>query len=164
MNRDAFLIDTDLGKIPIASIPKCGQHTLKEYSIGMIPLSECINYRVRVAFIRDPVDRLLSCYHFFHSRSYDLDMSKIGRWEDFIDWALHSNDEHVLPQSEFINNTFNKFAPMASMSALLNFFTGKKIIIGNASKRHTTVDETYRDNDIKKRYNADYELLRIARG
>ena len=74
----AFVIDTLSGPVAFAAIPKCGQHTLKAYSSIHIGLDVIHNIDARVAFIRDPMDRLKSAFHFFKQNN-------LYRMCDFMD-------------------------------------------------------------------------------
>lgn len=157
-SRDAYLIDSHRGSIAVAAIPKCGQHTLEEYKVGYISRDVIHNVDLAMAFIRDPLDRLLSCYHFYHRMKYSLDGCPISCYESFVDWALTAADEHVFPQSKFVCNQFKQLIKIESMSDTLLHLTGRSIEPQNASERLWGVDETYRLSDIEMYYCDDYEL------
>lgn|GEM_PF-3619776 len=160
MNDRAALILTSLGPIAFCLIPKCGQHTLESISVDIVGPRELKSLK-RVAFIREPIDRLKSAYHFFLYKGYTLEGQAIGGWESFIDWALESNEEHIRPQATF-TLAFDNFIKMDFMTEVLESITENRIDALNAAPRYNDVDDLYRIDDITKKYKDDFILYESA--
>lgn len=163
-SRQSFAIDTIFGVVAVASIPKCGQHSLVEMSKCIIQREDLYNYDYRIAFTRDPLDRLRSAYHFYMQRHITMDGIHVTNWPDFIDWALVSNDEHVTPQSEFIRDDYNILVKLEAMTDFMRFIRFKNTPKLNTATRDIDVNETYRVECIKHKYSADYDLHERALG
>ena len=160
--RDVFILRTDegacIGPFAVASIPKCGQHTLDKYAVCKVPESKLNNFPLRIAFIREPFDRWLSAYHFMCQSRYILEGERVREYNRFVDVALESEDDHVLPQSRFISS-FGTLLPLHSMSKVIGALTGKEITKENASERHE-IDTSYRKAEIMERYEDDTILYK----
>ena len=138
-NRDAFLLDACIGKVPVAAIPKCGQHSLQEHKICMIPLKNIKNHPLRIAFIRPYLDRWLSAYHFFCQSKYKLDGDRVRTYENFVDRALESDDEHIVQQVEFLGDgLFNRLFKLDDMDTVLGGLLGCSIARENVSPARST--------------------------
>jgi hypothetical protein len=155
MSNRFYALDTLIGSVAIPAIPKCGQHTLVAAGGIELPFEKLKQFPVRMVFIRHPVDRLVSCYSFFKRIDYVVDADLSG-YESFIDWALESDDEHVLPQSAcYSMYHFQRRLPLSRMTEILNMLTGKEIYTQNATE-HLPVYTDYRLDDIKIRYCDDF--------
>ena len=148
--RDAFLIQTCVGTVAFASIPKCGQHTLAKYQSGMVSEQKILQFPLRIAFVREPFDRFLSAFHFTTQNNYILDGRVIRSYEQFVDASLISGDGHVLPQSRFIGS-YNTLIDLKNMSDVVGAMTGRYITKENASIRHE-FDTSYRREEVMRRY------------
>ena len=158
-NRDAFVLDTFLGPIAFASIPKCGQHTLAKYQKGMIPHSNLRRFPIRAAFIREPFDRFLSAFHFSAQTGYIIDGHRIHSYSQFVDIALNSDDEHVMPQCRLIDHDlFALKISVSIMSDVLSRLTGVEITVENASRRDN-FDASYMKSEVIERYSEDSKLF-----
>lgn len=162
MQRDAFLLETCVGVVAFASVPKCGQHTLEKYKSGMISGQKIRQFPLRVAFIREPFDRFLSAFHFITQNNYLLDGHVIRDYHQFVDIALVSSDEHVLPQSRFIDD-FNTLLDLRDMSGVIYALTGEIITKENTSVRHD-FDSSYRKEEIMQRYHDDAIMYKNMKG
>jgi hypothetical protein len=151
--RDAFLLETCVGVVAFASIPKCGQHTLNKYKSGMISEQKITQFPLRIAFVREPFDRFLSAFHFTMQNRYRIDGHVIRSYEQFVDVSLSSGDDHVLPQSRFIDG-YNTLIKLENMSEVLYSLTGKVITTENASMRHD-FDTSHKKQEIMQRYHDD---------
>jgi len=158
--KPAYIIETNEGPVAFASIPKCGQHTLNAISVGMVLPQKLARFK-RWAFIREPFDRLESAFHFYSEKGYKINGGKVGSWENFVDWALLSDDEHVLPQYLFVK-AFDKYIKMDFMDSVLGTISDYKPMKLNVSQRHHKTDLSYREKDIKHRYNNDFKLYESA--
>ncbi len=162
--RQSFAVDTVFGVSAFASIPKCGQHSLQAVSKCLIQREDLRRYPHRIAPVRGVIDRLLSTYHFYMQNHHKLDGHTVARWEDYIDIALVSNDEHVRPQSDFILTDYNIIVKLEYLDDFMSAITSVKMPKLNVSKREFLVDTSYRINDIRDKYSADEILYNSAIG
>ena len=110
------------GKLRIIALPKCGSaslyHTLKDtnatikHSIGSKYRDSNISEKV-VMVVRNPKDRLASCYRYFCKSEQSLPRLSLGMaalgvkvdmdFSDFVDVAVNNlyREEHFIPQSYF---------------------------------------------------------------
>ena len=161
MIKSAYLLKSFIGPVCVAAIPKCGQHTLSALSYASIEPKKIPEFSVRLAFVRDPLERLRSCFHFYLDSRFNIGGERIRSYQQFIDWALESQDEHVLPQADFIAPLFNTVISIRDMSSTLSRLTGRKVLTLNKSSRFD-VDSSYRLIDVKNKYRKDYILCEKA--
>jgi hypothetical protein len=158
MSQTFFVLPTHIGPVAFAAIPKCGQHTFAELDTSELPFDRIKEFPIRMAFIRDPLDRLSSCFHFFLHTNYPINGGKVRGYESFIDWALDSDDEHVQPQVElFSRYHFQRRFPISKMTEILELLTGEVIPQANSAPRHE-IDQGYRLDDIRERYSEDFDM------
>ena len=161
MIKSAYLLKSFIGPVCVAAIPKCGQHTLSALSYTLIEPKKIPDFSVRLAFVRDPLERLRSCFHFYLDSRFNIGGERIRSYPQFIDWALESQDEHVLPQADFIAPLFNTVISIRDMSSTLSRLTGRKVLTLNKSSRFD-IDSSYRLIDVKNKYRKDYILCEKA--
>ena len=161
MIKSAYLLKSFIGPVCVAAVPKCGQHTLSAMSYTLIEPKKIPDFSVRLAFVRDPLERLRSCFHFYLDSRFNIGGERIRSYSQFIDWALESQDEHVLPQADFIAPLFNTVISIRDMSSTLSRLTGRKVLTLNKSSRFD-VDSSYRLIDVKNKYRKDYILCEKA--
>lgn len=158
MARQAYIIKTFIGPVSVLGIPKCGTQTLEKYSSGTIDEGKTQQFPLRIAFIREPFDRWLSAFHFFTDTNYKITKNKIESYEQFVDEALLSNDQHLLPQSRLLNGSLvNKCMRLESMSDILGKLTGFPVSIENSTPRQD-IDTNYRKSEVMDRYREDSKL------
>jgi hypothetical protein len=160
--KSAYLLKSFIGPVCVAAIPKCGQHTLSALSYTLIEPKKIPDFSVRLAFVRDPLERLRSCFHFYLDSRFNISGERIRSYSQFIDWALESQDEHVVPQADFIAPLFNTVISIRDMSSTLSRLTGRKVLTLNKSSRFD-VDSSYRLEDIKCKYYKDFLLYKKAK-
>lgn len=154
-----FTLDTFIGTVAFPAIPKCGQHTFAELGAVEHDFEKIKEFPVRLAFVRCPFDRLVSAFSFFKRVSYPIQDGSLRSFEAFIDWALDSDDEHVLPQYNIISpHHFKRVLPISSMTPVLGKLTGKVVPDAN-STNHYDVDTSYRYDDVRDRYFDDIILF-----
>lgn len=155
----------DLG---VAQIPKSALHSIMEWlgpEFRPVPEEEAIAVGRRVAFIREPIDRLKSCYSFMaalnssgcphHSRP------PVESWELFVDHVLAGNsNEHWIPQHRLIGNIPVQPIRLSDIDRAAMMLLGRPIRKLNQSVRLETTN--YRAEDLKMFYRQDYELLEAA--
>lgn len=160
--QQSFAIDTIFGIVAVASIPRCGQHSLGEMSKAIIQRDTLRLYSHRIAFVRDPLDRLLSTYYLYMQRHYMLDGNPVFDWKEYIDQALISSDEHVVPQNKFINSEYNIILKLESMSRFMSTIRFSKVPKLNTASREFPVDTSYRLECITEKYADDFLLYQQA--
>lgn len=158
----AFILNKD---VCVAAVPKCGQHTLAAYSVGFIPENKIYNFDRRVAFIRDPLDRFLSAYFFILGWNKKLDGQHLDSYETFVDLALVSGDEHILPQTKQVNfEKYNEIYGFSDFSKLLGDIVDSIPVRENSSNR-CDIDMSYRAEEVKLMYKDDFILIKeVANG
>lgn len=160
-------------EVAVAVIPKSGSQSIRHCCRFQVLLSneEAKSYPVRVAFIRNPIERLKSAYSFFYFLMEDgvktdgtaPPHSSLGSWPDFVDYALGNDNPHWKSQVDtvrddsglIIPNRFHKFEEIKDHWE--GYYKGALPWI-NASSRAPTSD--YREDDINKFYIEDFELWR----
>jgi len=160
--------------IAIAVIPKAGSQSIRQCCRYQVLMSndEAMSYETRVAFIRNPVERLKSAYSFFHYLMVDgvrtdgnaPPHSALVNWEGFVDYALSTPNPHWKPQADllldskgnFVPTTVHKFEDIKEHWE--KYYKGALPWI-NASSRAETND--YRLDDIRSYYKEDFELWRL---
>ena len=149
------LINTSRANVAVLQITKCGSQTLvfAEYTN-----SESPEGMEKFAFIRDPIDRLVSFYSF--QRQFDYFPSNMPErltWAEFIDWVLEGDDldEHIHPMSKFITeNPVDRIYHLSQMTAVLGLQCERQHVTEKIS-----VDTSYRIDELKVKYEKDYQLL-----
>jgi hypothetical protein len=160
----------------IARIPKNASQSI---AMAMMPFQSITNEEallrdLRVMFIRDPYERLASCYSFFSwLRTIGTQViPPLGDWTDypsFIDWALDSPDAHVAPQYDQVITADGTFVP--NRIHLLKdikdqwdqYYPGLIPDMNDFPVRHKCSKlavTNYRRQDIAVRYAKDLELCR----
>lgn len=99
---------TQINGIALALIAKAGIQSFTEASGDQWYMSneQAIEFPTRVFFIRNPIDRLKSCYSFLvglKDEGAKQDMipeEHLLTWGLFVDYILKNSDEHWDPQTE----------------------------------------------------------------
>ena len=129
-----------------------------------VPASEC-TARVRLGFIREPFDRLESCYSFFYWHHKNDTLSHkdpmypyISDYEKFIDHMLAGEfpNNHWRPQTDLFPNltVTHKFEEYTTRWG--DYFPGFLPDIVNRSTHLETSD--YRVTDLEAYYRKDLDL------
>jgi len=140
-------------------IPKCGSESLRKSSLAIINNVHANNLP-RIAFVRDPIERLHSAYRFLARRGYAP-----KQYESFIDWSLETDDEHVVPQHSYCYpNDTKQFDDLYLLNGLDAVFTNR---LGNTIPRlHEThkepINSDYRMDELRAKYSNDFELVEAA--
>jgi hypothetical protein len=131
---------------------------------------------LRVMFVRDPYERLASCYSFFSwLQTIGTQVQPpLGNWTDyqgFVDWALDSADAHVAPQYDLVLATDGTFVPnrihlLKDIQKVWDtYYPGLIPDMNDFPVRHkcTRLAVTnYRRQDIALRYARDLELCQAS--
>lgn len=108
--RDLWLINEEK-KIAVASLPKCGCTSMRAV-LRVKPVdSEAIILRddlTKIAWIRDPVERLISGYSFFKAHhengcKTNVDREATNSWNEWVDHTLSINNPHWNPQTDIVS-------------------------------------------------------------
>ena len=99
---------TQINGIALALIAKAGIQSFTEASGDQWYMSnkQAIEFPTRIFFIRNPIDRLESCYSFLvglkdEGTNQDIIPEEhLLTWELFVDYILENSDEHWDPQTE----------------------------------------------------------------
>lgn len=156
----------------IARIPKNASQTI---GMALAPSQQVTNEDalerdIRVMFIRDPFDRLASAYSFFswlRSRNTRIEpeVPVFKTYEQFIDWALDSDDSHVTSQVDCVtvNGVFvpNRIHWLKDIVEVWNdYYPGlipDKNNFPHRNNMQRLVTTDYRRDDIRKHYARDFE-------
>lgn len=150
-----FYIPHSVGLI-IAVSPKSGSTSIRNdlHVDGARPLSRKAVVELKKSFwkvvgiVRDPIDRLESCYNFFqHKHNGGFPLGKYDGQESFIDAVLNGADNpHWLPQSSMLD-LCDRFVDMESYP-----------IVNHINKNKHLESITYRLDDLKHFYKEDFKL------
>lgn len=92
----------------IAIIPKAANTSFSKLIDGMLTAEEVMEFPVRIMFIRDPFERFVSAYSFFHALNEEhrhgivqvpLEATHSG-YEAWVDYSLATDNPHWAPQTE----------------------------------------------------------------
>lgn len=148
----------------VVCIPKAGLRSMRHAVGNNLKPAEAAERPARVAFIRNPFDRLVSGFSHFHHMTirqtrYNGDaVTFADTWSDWVDHILEYRDIHWLPQTEIIGAFANRFHRFENvMSEWEQYFPGFFPHIGKVSRVATY---PYRVRDIMSKYREDIELWR----
>ena len=129
-------------------------------------IHEVTEIEKRVMFLRDPIERLISCYCFLktlreENTSYDnFNFKYVDSWQTFVDFMLENRDTHWLPQSELMTLD-GKFVPteIVKFENINQWFSdiGIKLSKQNPSKKFL-INLEYRKACLADYYHADIKL------
>lgn len=163
----------------IAMIPKNGTHSIRRalnHQGAEMTNEEALLLPIRVMVVRWPHDRLQSWYsHICAIRAsgatIDPPIPMFTDYAGFLDWALDSNDGHVIPQVDHVTTKDGVFVPnrFHFLKDINNHWAGYYGPPGmfvdddefprlNRSQ-HMSITE-YRRADIERRYAKDYEVCK----
>ena len=157
---------TEINGVALAIIAKAGTQSFSEASGAKwyINNEQALLYPTRVFFIRNPFERLESCYSFFCQLITEgvgqkiIPVDHLKTWESFIDYILINSDEHWNPQTEtllykgkltpthiFRFEDVSKWWPLYFSVRLPHENKSLRKMIGN-----------YREKDLRKFYQDDF--------
>ena len=156
-----------IGGVALAIIAKAGTQSFKEAgAVWYINNQEALVYPQRIFFIRNPFERLESCYSFFvglknAGTRYDaIPDSALTSWEAFIDHILINSDEHWNPQINTLmykgEPTPTKIMRFEDVTKWWPLFFSKRLPHNNQSDRLVTT--SYRGEEIQAFYAQDYDV------
>lgn len=160
--------------IGLAIIPKNGSTSFRN-ALGTnetFTNSEILNTSKRVAFVRHPQERLISCWSFFYmlndtdqnGRLKDVPKSVTHKadgspdYEAFIDHVLSVDNMHWHPQALLLGDTPNRYFRFSDLDNVWqHFFDGHAPNMNKSRKRATS---EYRADELKAKYADDIALFR----
>jgi len=176
------------GDVCIAFILKCGCRSISQwvhnYSIRQeLTNEEALKIETRVAFVRDPIDRLKSV--FFDARwsvrignNWDNIPNDIlltenrgiqGDWQSFVDYSLETDNRHWRPQTDLIShngqlvpNVYHMLKDIKQYYHL--YFKEGSLPHTGAAARVEQPEYNYRVDDLNEKYKADIELFNSIDG
>jgi hypothetical protein len=96
----------------VAATPKVASTTIRKVSEGQIPKDKVEMYPECVVFVRDPLERMESAFHYFNvrrgswpvvwdARTQSYRQNPPASWPDFVDKVLDGKywDKHWVPQT-----------------------------------------------------------------
>lgn len=145
-------------KILVRPIPKVAYRSMIKclYQVKTEEFLNKINYNNVIAFIRDPIDRLISGFRFFKDINWHL---KTDTYEEYVDRVFKENNEHWDSQFSILNRGIpaQKIFPFEQMNDIWEYFSLPKLEVIGKSIDYP-VNKLYRIDELKQKYSADYEL------
>ncbi len=165
---------TKIGDTAIKLIAKVGTQSFSDVSENWYGSNEqALLFPTRVMFVREPMERLKSCYQFFvglrdagttySGFSFDI----LDTWQTFIDYILLGNvDEHWQTQSEQATSdgelTPTEYLKFDDLGSWFPVFFNIRLPHINSSEP-LVVDDTYRSDELGIYYADDYDLYNTAK-
>ena len=152
------------GDIAVALVPRVASSSIRDAVRTLymqVSPEDALKVDRRIAWVRDPIERLVSAYSIFHHSHLGLPASITGNWDTFVDYTLQTIDYHWEPQSnllsldgEIIPNELYHLRDLQKtwpFDGLLPWLRGV---------RHVDVDLSYRRDELDEKYRQDFELCR----
>jgi len=155
--------------VVICTVPKCGSQSMVEALMKTkhthLTKEGALSYDKRVAFIRDPFDRLEAVYsHFWHIAQSGARIDQFipvevllsdNSYEQFIDYIFENDDDHWLPQSNIVG-VANTLHPIEDADKLwYNYAEGTLPRVNSWSR---VPHNPYRQEEIMNYYRLDIKL------
>jgi hypothetical protein len=164
------------GRCAIAATPKTASSGIRKalgtHYIATIPADKVDLYDRVIAFVRDPLERIESCWNYFHAQgrfpqAWDKNCN-IARsrdfeaYEEFVDYVLKEPgylDKHWMPQAYNLQDLPTEYHLLKDASAVL-----AEIGLNLEERVNTSgvpiVGQDYRNPELEEFYKADYALLK----
>lgn len=168
----AYFID-EARDLAVAQIPKAGIQSFKvwlgpSFDVVENDDSRLLNVTRRVAFIRDPRDRLKSCFAFMYwMREYGREhwsQPDVTDWQRFVDHILNPAtpvNEHWQPQVEIIGSgiptVYHQFENLH-----LHWETYRPGILPHLNRTSYPPTPDYRISELADRYAEDFTIWQGA--
>lgn len=150
-------------RLAIAFIPKAGTNTfrqwLEDYEVLTSDDPRLLDYDTRLAFIRNPFDRLGSTYSYFKNNKGNMvDEAPVDSWEEFVDYILLNDDVHWRPQARHMGGMQTKVYRFEEANEVCPNYINRALPWYNKSDRVPV--HPYRTEDLKDFYKEDIDLWR----
>ena len=154
--------------LAVALIPKCGLNTIREWigpgAVSVKSDDEALfDVTRRVAFIRNPIDRLISAYSFFYwMDDYGMRSRKsnvpINDWDSFVDYVLSdkTDDVHWTPQLNLIGYVANIYHRFENILEHYEKYRPGMLPHNNITSHRPVTN--HRMDEIMKKYQCDLNL------
>ncbi len=150
---------------------KCGSTSFKsspDKFNSFVPNEEVLNIPIRVAWIRHPMNRLVSAYFNFHyliginfSMRFKFTEEVVESWPNFVDYILEHDDPHWSPQiqtltyqGEYLPTHTEKFENIAKN--FNNYVPGT--LVKTNIKPKTPVSLAHKTDEVFNKYREDYKV------
>lgn len=153
----------------VALIRKAGSTSMTHVLTGWVECQDVLHIPMRVAFIREPISRLISCYSFFkelHRRHTQMGphaptKSAVSSWQSFVDYKLQNDNQHWRSQVAYLT-TASRYVPththrFEDIGTLWQEYFNTRFLPTFNATVHQKVDD-YRRGDIIEFYKEDLEL------
>lgn len=157
----------------VAIIAKVGTQSFADAGADWyISNREALIYPTRVMFVREPIERLQSCFWFFRGlrdsgTTYTgFDFKHLESWRVFVDYMLTNDDEHWTPQCDSVLNigelTPTTYLKFDDVEKWFPVYFQQRLGHENASQ-WGELDLTYRIDELLTYYSKDTELYNLAK-
>jgi len=158
-----FILDAKT-EIAHSSTPKCGSVSLRQTLTPNYFLTneQALKYDTRVMWIRDPMSRLWSAYHYC-KKTYPKHRVE---WQEFVDLVLSGEkmgtDSHWVPQHQFLTTDDGVFVPthihrFEDIADYWQLYSDRALLHMNKGV-YTPEIPLYRDEELAIYYAEDYEI------
>lgn len=160
--------------LAIAQIPRCAINTMFEWLGREAIIVRNNDNRLRsitrrVAFIRDPIDRLESAFSLFYwmadyGRAHSSN-APVDSWENFVDHVLNEaipDDTHWLPQSVHVGNVPNIYYKFENLADRWESLRPGILPWLNRTSRPPLIVANYRISELAVKYADDIRLYQGA--
>ncbi len=165
----------------VAHVPHCASKAIERHQIiNYHDPKDIIALPHRIAPIGDPIKRFKTSFNFFHNLIYLLGEQgypiecACDNYNDFVDYTFENYDRHWAPQSSLFDDIAEEGRPthfirLDQIGPIMTYLRGKPLAWVNMSgdtgiDKHPCGHSDYRINDLREKFEADYELLDRALG
>lgn len=156
----------------VALIRKAGSSSMSAVlsSWVEVPVTTVMDISLRVAFIREPITKLISAYSFFrelHKRGTKMQSppaptkDAVESWESFVDYALDNYNVHWTSQVDYLTQD-GVYVPththrFEDIGTIWQQYFNTRLLPNYNACVHQEVDN-YRADDLQEFYKKDLEL------
>jgi hypothetical protein len=146
----------------VVLIPKAGSMSINTALNSGIPAEDAFKCQTRLAFVRHPIQRLISAYSFFSGLNDRGCFNRVasaavtGSWQAWVDFILERKNKHWMPQHEIIANFPTATYRFEKLVDVWPMYFPVALPHKNRSERRKT--ETYRASDLERYYKKDLDL------
>ena len=163
--------------VAVAAIPKNASSSIDHQYVNAKKLTnkKVMDIPVRVAWIRHPHDRLVSCYSCFRSifemsgsmpapkdgSRVKLTEKSLSCWDDFVDHVLRVDGIHWRSQVEILSYKGDMVATdterFDKIDSKWSDYVENELLYHDMQYAHLEITD-HREGDLKKKYSDDYSL------
>jgi len=159
----------------VAQVPRCASQTIggwlgKEGVVVANDDPQLLTVSRRIAFIRDPIDRLESAFSLFYwmfdyGQGRHVSNAPIDSWKNFIDHVLDpkiKDDEHWLSQATHVGNIPNIYHKLDNLFEIFEKYRPGFLPHKNKTSRSPLITAGYRLSNLATKYARDSILFEDA--